>query len=39
VKKLIALLVLGALVIGGAVGCGGSTTSKPATPATTPKAG
>jgi hypothetical protein len=34
VKKLIAVLVLAAVVVTGAVGCGGSATSKPATPST-----
>jgi hypothetical protein len=35
VKKLIALLVLAALIVTGAVGCGGTATTKAVTPATT----
>jgi hypothetical protein len=37
VKKLIAIALLAACLVGGIVGCGGSTTTKPAAPAGTGK--
>jgi hypothetical protein len=36
VKKLIALLVLAAVVLTGVVGCGGTATTKPVAPSTKP---
>jgi hypothetical protein len=38
VKKLIALLLVAALIVTTGIGCGGSTPTKPKTEPTTPKA-